>query len=299
MSRVVFCSDIHYQYDKVGLAALIDSIAAKNPDLVILGGDLADCSNGYKTVLLAFRSEVHKVACLAGNHDLWSMYWRAYAQDSKHGYDTLNCSYHIYDEFIPEICEDLGVTYLEKDNIVLGNWGIVGSLAWYDYSYKHASFNLMPDEYFYLQKKNFNNDGNFLNLSYNDVEFSKLIQDRFNQNIEKLHNDPEIKNIFVMTHVPVFEEAIGDQSNKNKSWLMGSSYFYNLTFGKNLTSDKIKGVISGHTHYGVQQDIVTPAGNPVRHLTSYSDYGSPTYFIIDLDDSGTIKDELVRTTFRR
>ena len=279
MIKLVFTSDLHINgpcYSDILFNSFMNTIRERNIDALVLGGDIADGRGALSTALKCIKSKYLPdvpVLVVPGNHDLWSSSW-------KHG---LTSDSIFYEEF-PKVCIDSGCVCLETDNFKLGSWLIAGSVMWYDYSSKlvgPSEIRLLPDKFYEHNKYLYTVDGRRMKLSKSDVEFSDELLCSICSRIDVGLEDPTIKNLAVVTHVPMFEEAT---VWKDHSWNLGSQYFYNLTAGSRLLQyDSLKLVMSGHTHFGVENE---DRGFPC--LVCYADYGELDGFELELSEDGVV-----------
>lgn len=286
MNKVIFISDMHVGHitslpaflnflDRVKEQVNVTEVGA-----VIVGGDFTDYKGGLKecltAVTTAFPLEYYTVAYISGNHDIWRRYWHR----------RLTSDEVFYKE-IPNICSDVGVTYLEEKNFMLGNWMLGGSVGWYDYSAKRegpVNIKLLPDEYYAENKKGHNADAIYVDFTKSDIEMAKECTTNLVNRL-KVDDGDDVDYFGVFTHVPVFAEAI---QWKDNDWNLGSPYFYNLSMGDELLKlSKLRLVASGHTHYGIESSQVGVDGQEVTHLVSNSDYGKPEAYEIDLFADGS------------
>lgn len=72
--RIVFVADLHACLYGTAQQELIDAVAAQKPDLVLLGGDLADDQLPRETarVFLAAVGQTYPCYFVTGNHEIWS-----------------------------------------------------------------------------------------------------------------------------------------------------------------------------------------------------------------------------------
>lgn len=270
MFKLAFISDLHFgsHLDKYTLYHAIKKIKNKDKiDAIVLGGDIAVGIDNIAEVLESFSSNFSSVYVLPGNHDLWL-------------YSTRNdgASYTLYSKLLPDLCSKLKCNYLENNNyILLKDWGLVGTIGWYDYSAKLDMLQL-PDDYYKINKFKYNNDGSYVNLGKSDKEFALELKKKLETNINKLL--PKVNNLIVCTHVPIFDSAI--VYNNNEFWNIGNAYFFNLTLGRYIkTISKLRLVLSGHIHRSISITHKAETGDFIE-ITSGSDYGNPEINLITI-----------------
>lgn len=252
-------------------------------DAVLLGGDLSDFKNGFQYVLQDLTDDLFPtcpIGVVSGNHDIWGQYW-----DNK-----MTSDYVLFKE-MPRICKMFpNVTWLEESTIKIGNWLFAGSLAWYDYSSKRegdATVRMMPDDFYVQNKANSSADARYVHFSQSDIALSQELRENLTTRLGTDLKKSGVDNLAVFTHVPVFSGAI---QWKDSNWNLGCQYFYNLTLGDSLRKyDKLKLVMSGHTHHGVEETLVNEIGTDFQHLVSYADYGHPEAYLLELEEDGTVK----------
>lgn len=132
--RIGCTADLHYGIDAWSdrrVERFIDeTIAPAELDLLIVAGDLAETAglsgeaigSRHVAILARLRAAVRRaVAFCAGNHDIWST-------------DPAIDSFRIYRDRLAEVARGAGVTYLDHENLGLGDMAIVGCYGHYDYS---------------------------------------------------------------------------------------------------------------------------------------------------------------------
>jgi 3',5'-cyclic AMP phosphodiesterase CpdA len=278
MTRLVFTSDLHIngpRYGEVSMRLFLERVLDVNPDILVLGGDIADGRNALRRGLALIRDIIPHIPILVvpGNHDLWNTAWP----------EGLNSDDIFYTKF-SEVCKEFDCVNLEEENFIVDNWLLTGSVIWYDFSAKRecsdASISMLPDEYYEKNAPNRIVDARRMNLTKGPKEFSKERLDRLCERIDSGLQGSNVEHLAVFSHVPMFKETITWSSH---SWNLGSPYFYNLTAGDRLLNyDQLKLVASGHTHFGRKDDS---RGFPC--LVCYADYGTPKGFEIEIEADGT------------
>jgi 3',5'-cyclic AMP phosphodiesterase CpdA len=268
--RIVATSDTHWQPFHAGvLAQFVQTVAALRPDCFILAGDIGEGLTGVQNML----SILQKIECprliLPGNHDLWSFgAWRS---------DLL------FEQILPETVAEHDAIWLETQDWRRDGLAICGTIGWYDYSGRDPELG-WTDEQYQAAKPRLNNDGNFIQWPYTDLEFANRVGDALEVRLTALQNDPTVHEILIVTHVPPFAEAI-TRLPGNVAWNAGNAYFYNLTLGRRIIKyPKVTRVVSGHTHIGKDATIISPHGTLDFHVID-SDYGSPVYLTFDYPNS--------------
>lgn len=109
-----------------------------------------------------------------------------------------------------------------------------------------------------------------------------MVAKPFLTDLDRLDVDPSIRQIVVITHVPVLEEQIL-RKPADKTWGFANAYYGNLTLGREVLScKKVTHVISGHTHIGKSVQVRTKDGRSIQAHVIGSDYRKPVFITIDL-----------------
>jgi 3',5'-cyclic AMP phosphodiesterase CpdA len=272
--RIAITSDLHY--DPRGrlthpslIHTLANRIAAGHPDAVILAGDLAHGRRGFDECLSCFTTIRVPLAVIAGNHDIWT--------DREEGYS----SDELWEHILERTTRQHGALWLEKENLVLGETGIVGSLGWYDYSAVDPSI-ATNEDFLESTKSSLNNDANWIKWDRSDRSFAKELNQAMLVRLQQLETDPRIRNILVVTHVPIVEQQI-IRKPQDWRWGLSNAYFGNLTLGHEvLKQSKVRAIVSGHTHLGKEVRVARNSLSDVDVRVVDSDYGSPAYTMVTL-----------------
>jgi 3',5'-cyclic AMP phosphodiesterase CpdA len=272
--RIAVTSDLHY--DPKGrlthpslVRALAEDIAADHPDALVLAGDLAHGRRGFEECLRCFDNIRVPLAVIAGNHDIWA--------DEEEGHS----SEQLWENILETTTRLHGALWLEKENLILGKTGIVGSLAWYDYSAVDPLI-AANDDFIESMKSSLNSDGNWIEWNRSDRIFAKELNQAMLQRLQGLAADPGISDIVVVTHVPVVEQQIV-RKPQDWRWGLSNAYFGNLTLGREVLKEpKLRAIVSGHTHAGKQVCVTRNNLSDVDVRVVDSDYGAPAYTMLDL-----------------
>lgn len=270
MSTIVVTSDLHLGVTRPeSVRALADQIAAEQPDLTVLAGDLGEGPANLAACLSIFRELPGHVAVLAGNHDVWA----------RGGFG----SQELWERVLPGAVREAGMLWLEDAIWQRDGVAVLGSLAWYDYSAVDPTFAHCSAAEFAARKHEFNLDGYKVTWGWDDVAFADRLGDALRRRLQTLESDPTVQATLLVTHVPLFEEQMLRKPHDVR-WGFTNAYFGNLTLGRRLLdTPKLRMVVSGHTHVGrmglVRRTRLDGAdGLPVLVLDS--DYGKPVYHVI-------------------
>jgi predicted phosphohydrolase len=269
-AKLVVTADLHLPITKPEhLAALAAEMAAFGPDAAVLAGDLAESLGDLERCLTLFRERLPcPVWVLAGNHDLWVRR----ASDSK----------AVWQEKLPRAIQNAGCRYLEGASFRLGDAAVAGTIAWYDYSAADPCIQASAVT-FAQEKFNYNNDALLIDWEWSDPEFAQMVAWPFLATLDQLEADPAVREIVVVTHVPILEEQM-HRNPADRAWAFTNAYFGNLTLGRQvLARSKVSRVISGHTHVGKRGRAERPAGRPVEAVVIGSDYHEPKWVGVTLE----------------
>lgn len=231
MPAAIITSDLHLGLDPiVSIQFLKDKIVQHDPAVVILAGDIGESVKNFRECLSLFSDVKCPVGVVIGNHDLYA-------------YDKRYPSEDLWTKVLPGIVKKLGLVRMEGENIIVNGTAVVGTLGWYDYSSKTVR---MPDRFYEEEKGAFVSDGSYIDWLRTDTDFAAELLSGLVKRLEKAQEDPAIKRIVVVTHVPLFKEQMVRHGSDNP---YADAYFGNFTMGQEvLKFSKVTDVISGHTH---------------------------------------------------
>lgn len=271
--RIAITSDVHYHppwSDRIKRLASI--LTEQKPDMMILAGDTGEPYDLYEQGLLAFENVCEHKAIIAGNHDVWH---RTSTHTSRELWETL----------LPQAAFNHGYHWLEYRNLIVGSLGVCGTVAWYDYSGRHPNINLDENSYEQI-KPSISNDGRFIDWPWTDREFAGRIGAEFGQRLRTLHQSSDIKDILVVTHVPLFRESLKSYDTDEQH--VANAYYANLPLGRVvLKYDKVRAVFSGHVHVDRKYTVARDQ-SPLMVYGIPSDYGAPAALIWD-SETGNVE----------
>lgn len=267
MATIVVTSDLHLGITSPeALRQLRDAIAAAQPELTILAGDQGEPLDYFVACLQIFADLPGAAAVLAGNHDVW-------ARDG-------HTSRDLWEHELPAATRTAGMLWLEDTSWRSGDLAVAGSLAWYDYSAVDPGAPNPAGDFMTL-KRLLNNDARFIDWSWSDPEFALQLGDGLARRLGALEADPDVRDVFVVTHVPICEEQMLRKPH-DLQWGLSNAFFGNMTTGRRaLAWGKVRAIVSGHTHLR-RMGTVTRAGlSPVATAVIPSDYGTPAALAVD------------------
>lgn len=267
MVRIVVTSDTHLgitEYPRI--LSLVAEIKSLKPDIVAIAGDIGEGTENISVVLEEFASLNVPFCACAGNHDLWN-------------HDKKNPSRILWGELLHQIAESSGAVWLDHENLTHNGVAIVGTVGWYDYSAQDPAYLASP-EVNWARKKEFDADAWMIDWPWNDIEFCEMIKPDFSKRLDLAQDDPDVKAIIVVSHMPLFEKQMTRKPG-NFKWGFSNAYYGNLTFGKIVLGfSKVTHAIAGHTHSG-EDGIIEHEGRNIRVTTLNSQYGDPKIVLID------------------
>ena len=233
--RVAITADIHYA---VGNSQRIVRNFAKKiirtkADVLVLVGDTFAFNQKLLVECLKLFDQFEGVKLfVAGNHDLWT-----------HRSDSLN----IYEKVLPRIIRQSGFHYLDQGPIIKNKIGFVGSIGWYDYSFKDKN---KPIPLSYYSSKQWPgvvswNDGLYVHLGMSDEAFTKRVNRRLKRHLALVSKQADAI-ICAVHHVP-FRQLLRTNHTSTDKFL--AAFSGSEETGKIIRSfPKIKYVFCGHTH---------------------------------------------------
>ncbi len=272
MVRIAATSDLHFDLSRAltapeRVAGIVEAMRGSEADAIVVAGDIGHPFANFSGCLDAFSGVEVPVGVVAGNHDVW----RDEDFDSR----------SLWERALPQAAAERGLRWLESEPLIVGHVGIVGTMAWYDYSAADPSL-VVPDNYYAAIKSRISNDAHWIDWSWSDIEMARMLRDRLADQLDLLDRNPAVDRVVVATHVPLFEEQLL-RNPDNFAWSVANAYFGNLETGRVVSAfPKVRVVISGHLHT-TRTAVVHRRRNPdIQALVIGSDYGEPAWVQVDL-----------------
>jgi 3',5'-cyclic AMP phosphodiesterase CpdA len=259
--RLIITSDLHYNVlrSKQPTLELAERLRGLRADALLILGDAAgQDASIVRECLQLFDGFAGRKFFVAGNHELW-------AAPGESSLDR-------YERTLPEICRQTGFHDLDLEPVVLGNVGLVGSVGWYDYSFRPANLNIpmrfyeakiapgaasRTERYSHLLATDHDvppdtlrigtrwMDGEHVRLPMSDPEFCDYLLDRLRRHLDQVA--PHCERIVAALHHVPFRELV--RGNPNPSWAFAEAYLGSEAFGQVLVEQpKVRHVFCGHTH---------------------------------------------------
>jgi 3',5'-cyclic AMP phosphodiesterase CpdA len=259
VTRIAVTSDLHLGLtEEWAVGQLVARINRFLPDLTIVAGDVAEGLTRFRRCLDILTEIRGTVAVMPGNHDLWA--------------NQGNSSTDLYATLLPEAVRSAGMLWLEGSEWNSDDCAVVGQMSWYDYSAGNPKVP-SPAVYYARLKQRIMRDAIAIDWPDDDLTVAKRAQDSLLQIVNAFDARPDVSQILVVTHVPLFKQQLV------RRWWDGNSsaYFANLTAGAALlaASHKVTAVISGHTHRGCRGSVRRADGSRIHVQVVGSDYRKP------------------------
>ncbi len=260
--RVIALADLHYNIARCRkqVQEQARAVCERGADVLIIAGDTASTDLKYfEDALALFEDFPGRKLLVAGNHDIWVLA----AEDSRNRYEQV----------LPEICDRYGFGYLDGGPVVIDRTGFVGTMGWYDYSFRDESLGVPMR--FYEAKvgpgaaaalRRYKHlldghkdvtramkritaiwrDGQHVRLGTTDPEFAAEQADRLRRQIDQVA--PRVRRIVaVLHHLPIPQMA---PDHEEANWRFARAFLGSTCFGEILDAQpKVKYVLAGHSHW--------------------------------------------------
>lgn len=263
--RILITADLHYDSPRSRQPAkdLAAEMLRTGGDALVLIGDCASAAHqNLRDCLAMFDSFPGRKFLVPGNHCLWC----------QAGEDSLQR----YEKIVPALAEEEGFTVLDHSPAVLGDLGLVGSVGWYDYSYREHALDI-PLEFYqakvapgaarYLpQHRPLHEahrhrlheahyevttrwmDGVHVRLPMSDLEFLDYLVDKLRRQLADMQADPRVAQVAAFTHHLPFEEMV--PRGRPAKLAFAAAYMGSDRLGQALLAcPKLRYVYCGHSHW--------------------------------------------------
>lgn len=234
-----FASDLHFGVNRRGDASCRQLAAgvlarARPDDVLLLGGDLGVDDVSFGGCLELFAGFPGRRFAIAGNHDVWV----TGEGDSWARYRGLSA-----------LMKERGFHPLEDEPAVVGEVGLVGSLAWYDYSFRDDIG--VPLEH-YRQKCDPESgviwsDARFVKWSFSDEEMTEWQLTRLGEHLKQLQGVRSM--VALLHHVPTKQLLVHPRWMVPRRWRFANAFLGSERFARLLSGvTALRHVVNGHIH---------------------------------------------------
>jgi len=267
--KLLATADLHYNHPRSRSLAveLIEQINREKFDVLLLAGDTAISEGEDLEACLSMFTFSGPKLFICGNHELWT---------------RTGDSHEIFQHQLPRRVRAMGWHWLERDPLILGDVGFVGSIGWYDYSlapdhlqiprrfyemkispgaadriweYRSLVRNngeLLPD----VNERHLNivarwNDGRYVKLHRPDGDFLRECIDGLRESLEKTRGAKRV--IAAVHHLP-FAQLLPPRHTDTWDFVwayLGSSQIGDLL----LQCANVSHVLCGHTHLPLEAQV--------------------------------------------
>jgi len=259
--RLVVTSDLHYNVlrSRQPTLGIAEEICRLHADVLLILGDAAgqDVSILRECLQLFDRFPGRKLF-VPGNHDIWA--------------PPGESSLIRYEELLPRVCSEAGFHMLDLEPVVLGRIGLVGSMGWYDFSFRPEQLGIplrfyhekiapgaaaRMERYSHLLEPDDDipepslrlgtrwMDGEHVRVPMSDVEFCERLLRRLDGQIAEIA--PACDTIVAGLHHLPFAELV--PPNANPSWAFAAAFLGSRACGEMLLGHpKVRHVYCGHAH---------------------------------------------------
>lgn len=267
--RILVSSDLHCEVSGTEpIRRMLAGMLREDPDAIVLAGDLGNPPSVWNECLRLFSECPVPVAVIAGNHDFWCT--------------ASEPSEAMLRRTLPRMTREQGLHWLEETPLRLpGGFAVAGTVGWYDYSAADPSLGQTREEIL-RTKPRYAADAFRIDWPLTDEELAAECRDRLCSQLRSLEADPEVTDVLVVTHVPVFEPQMTRKPG-NREWNAGAPFFGHMTLGHMVAGfSKVTVVISGHTHIEQHGRIAREGMREILTSVVSSDYGKPRWLTVNL-----------------
>lgn len=263
--RLLVTADLHYDSprSRKPTEALAEKILRTGGDVLVLVGDSASATHQpLRDCLNLFADFPGRKFMVPGNHCLWCL----------NGEDSIDR----YERIVPAIAAEAGFTVLDHAPTTIDGVGLVGSIGWYDYSYRQSDLNIplefyeakvapgaadRLDEHRHLVDRfrgklndwHLNlgvrwNDGVYCRMKMTDEQFLEYVLARLRGQLEAFGADESIRQVAAFTHHVPFRQLL--PADRPPQFAFAAAYLGSDRIGEALVAcKKLSHVFCGHSHW--------------------------------------------------
>ena len=263
--RLLVTADLHYDAARSRAPAedLAREVLRTGGDALVLVGDSAGAAHEpLRQCLALFRDFPGRRFVVPGNHCLWCL----------PGEDSIQR----YEQVLPAIAAEAGFAVLDHAPDVLDGVALVGSVGWYDYSYRHEELEIplefyrakvtpgaaqrLPEhrhllEAFRGQLADWHMnisaqwmDGVRVRMNMTDEEFLEYLVRKLSGQLDALQSAPQVRRIVAFVHHLPFRQLV--PSDRPPEIAFAAAFMGSDRIGEVLQNcPKLTHVFCGHSHW--------------------------------------------------
>lgn len=245
--KITLISDIHLEYNSENILKDLKKVLPQS-DILICAGDISNpFEYSYRDFLQKAKKIYKNVIVIAGNHE--------YYQTSQALAIAYPKTMIEIENQIREICKDIGVIFLQKESVDIGNIRFYGCTLWAD-PFKSGGEEFWKDRYDYKHISDFKTPKDYLKLHLDHKDWL----------CKKLSEKTSKYKIVITHHIPSYKLI----DNK----FIGSARNGYYASECDDLIDKADIWIAGHTHRSIDQklNLTRVICNPIGYPWEKSPY---------------------------
>ena len=234
--KLLVTADLHYGLYPVGDAStqkLADYVCASDADVFAICGDVGDADLESFTGALALFDRFRGLKLVVpGNHDLWS---------------AAAPTIEKYREILPAMAADHGFRMLDVGPATVGRTGFIGTIGWYDYSFRNQDLNVPLSQYLRKELPGVCiwNDGRFMDWDVTDAEFTEKCLRKLQAAYRSV--EPSVHTVVAVMHVLPWADMLYGPASA--AFEFSRAYLGSERFGRLLEDcPKVRYNVCGHRH---------------------------------------------------
>lgn len=238
-----FASDLHYGVNAEGNAAvreLASHLRAPNAtedDALVLVGDIATDDDAFRACLALFAGYPGRKFAIPGNHDVWIEAGRDVSSWTRY-------------RRIQRLMRAAGFHPLEEEPAIVGGTAVVGSMGWYDYSFKDEELGISDAAY---AKKTYPgqpmamwNDAHCVRWGMSDAEMVAWQAERLERHLASVAGHDEV--LVAIHHVPTKRLLFHPRWMVPEEMRFANAFLGSERFAEIACAHGADLVINGHIH---------------------------------------------------
>jgi len=292
--RLLVTADLHYDAarSRAPAQAVAREVLRTGGDVLVLVGDTAGARHEpLKECLGLFAAFGGRKFLVPGNHCLWCL----------PGEDSIQR----YERIVPALAGEMGFAVLDHHPTILDGVGLIGSIGWYDFSYREQRLGI-PVEFYRakvapgaaeklpehrdlvetfrerLAEWHFDltarwMDGVHVRMNMTDEQFLAYLLERLEGQVRAFQDDPRVHRVLAFVHHLPFRQLV--PADRPEHIAFASAFMGSDRIGQVLlASSKLSHVFCGHSHWRGRCRI-----NGVEVINVGSTYLEKHLEVLDLD----------------